>query len=51
MKTRREGKKQFNVLVDKDRCIALEQILLTKNITKKQWLEEKIDEEIKGTKK
>lgn len=48
MKTRREGKKQFNVLVDKNKFELFEKKLLEKNKTKKEWLEEKIDEEISG---
>lgn len=48
MKTRREGKKQFNVLIDKEKFELFEQKLSLKKKTKKEWLEEKIDEEISG---
>lgn len=48
MKARREGKKQFNVLVDEKRFELFEKKLIEKNKTKKEWLDEKIDEEIKG---
>lgn len=47
MKSRREGKKNFSVLVDKKKVENLEQKLKSKNKTKAAWLEEKIDEELK----
>ena len=51
MKTRREGKKQFNVLIDGTKSILLDEILVAQNKTKKDWLEDKIDEEINSIKK
>ena len=51
MKTRREGKKQFNVLIDETKSALLDEILVKKNKTKKDWLEDKIDEEIESIKK
>lgn len=47
MKSRREGKKNFSVLVDKEKVENLEQKLKSENKTKAAWLEEKIDEELK----
>jgi len=47
MKSRREGKKTFSVLIDKDKAEAIEKKLKEENKTKSLWLEEKIDEEIK----
>lgn len=47
MKQRRRDKKSFNVLIDKERIDKLEQKLQEDNKTKKQWLEEKIDNDIK----
>lgn len=47
MKQRRRDKKSFNVLIDKERIDKLEQKLQADNKTKKQWLEEKIDNDIK----
>ena len=47
MKSRREGKKTFSVLIDKDKAEAIEKKLKEENTTKSLWLEEKIDEEIK----
>jgi len=47
MKSRREGKKNFSVLVDKDKAESLERKLVSENKTKAAWLEEKIDEELK----
>lgn len=47
MKSRREGKKNFSVLVDKEKMEDLEQKLKSENKTKVAWLEEKIDEELK----
>ena len=48
MKQRRKDKKSFNVLIDKERFIELEHKLQKDNKTKKQWLEEKIDKDIKN---
>lgn len=47
MKQRRRNKKSFNVLIDKERIDKLEQKLQADNKTKKQWLEEKIDNDTK----
>ena len=47
MKSRREGKKNFSVLVDRQKAEAIEDKLKTENKTKSAWLEEKIDEELK----
>lgn len=47
MKQRRENKKSFNVLIDKEKFDKLEHKLQKENKTKKQWLEEKIDNDIK----
>ena len=47
MKSRREGKKNFSVLIDKDKAEKLEEKLVSENKTKSAWLEEKIDEELK----
>lgn len=44
---RRENLKQFNVAVEKDKMTEFEKKLKEQNKTKKAWLEEKIDEEIK----
>lgn len=46
MKKRREGKKNFSVLIDADKVDAIEKKLKEENKTKTSWLEEKIDEEI-----
>lgn len=47
MKQRREDKKTFSVLMDKEKVDRLEQKLQKDNKTKKEWLNEKIDEELK----
>lgn len=47
MKSRREGKKNFSALIDKDKVEKLEQKLDEQKKTKSAWLEEKIDEELK----
>lgn len=47
MKQRRKNKKSFNVLIDKERLDKLEHQLQEENKTKKQWLEEKIDNDVK----
>lgn len=47
MKQRRKDKKSFNVLIDKEKLDKLEHKLQKENKTKKQWLEEKIDKDIK----
>lgn len=47
MKSRREGKKNFSVLIDRTKAESLERKLVAENKTKAAWLEEKIDEELK----
>lgn len=47
---RRETIGQFNIAVPKEKLIALEQSLKARGLTKTQWLNEKIDEEL-GRKK
>ncbi len=47
MKQRRKDKKSFNVLIDKEKFDKLEHKLQEDNKTKKQWLEEKIDNDVK----
>ena len=46
MKSRRENKKSFNVLIDRVKVEALEDNLKQTQKTKTAWLEEKIDEEL-----
>lgn len=46
MKKRREGKKQFNVLLDKELVDGLDKILEKKKVTKTEWTETKIKEEL-----
>ncbi|MBF0709712.1 MULTISPECIES: hypothetical protein [unclassified Gemella] len=46
-KKRREQFKQFNVSVEKEKITIFEEILKKKNLTKAEWLNKKIDEEIK----
>lgn len=43
---RRENKKTFGALIDKDKIESLEIILQERNQSKKDWLESKINEEI-----
>ena len=47
MKQRRKDKKSFNVLIDKNKFEKLEHKLQKDNKTKKEWLNDKIDEELK----
>ena len=47
MKSRREGKKTFSVLIDRHKAESLDKKLQEQNKTKAAWLEEKIDEELK----
>lgn len=47
MKQRRKDKKSFNVLIDKEKFDKLEHKLQEDNKTKKQWLEEKIEQDVK----
>lgn len=46
-KQRRETRKNFSVLIDKNKAEALEKKLKEENKTKTAWLESKIDEELK----
>ncbi len=46
MKTRRESKKTFSALVDRDKIEKLEEKLKQENTSKTKWLERKIDEEL-----
>ncbi len=46
-KERRERFKAFHVEVEREKMEALEQKLLVKNQSKKEWLDEKISEELK----
>lgn len=45
-KKRRESRKSFSVLLDKEKAERLEEKLEIINKTKSQWLNEKIDEEL-----
>lgn len=47
MKERRKDNRSFNVLIDKVRFEKLERKLQKDSKTKKQWLEEKIDKDVK----
>ncbi len=44
-KERRKERKAFYVEISREKMSKLEKILSTKKITKKEWLEEKIEEE------
>lgn len=46
MRKRREGKKTFSALIDKEKADSLEKKLQEENRSKTSWLEEKIDEEL-----
>ena len=50
MKKRRENTKNFSVEIEKEKFDKLEEKLSEKGITKKEWFNAKIDEEI-GNKK
>lgn len=50
MKKRREGKKAFSVLLDIEKFEAIDSYLVSKNKSKKEWLEEKIDHELRNEK-
>lgn len=45
-KQRRETRKAFNVLLDKEKLERFEKKLEEINLTKSEWLNEKIDEEL-----
>lgn len=47
MKARREGKKTFSALIDREKAETIEKKLRQENKSKTAWLEEKIDEELK----
>lgn len=47
MKARREGKKTFSALIDREKAEAIEKKLRQENKSKTAWLEERIDEELK----
>ena len=47
MKARRESKKTFSVSVEKDKMLKFEEKLNEQKKTKAEWLNEKIDEELK----
>lgn len=47
MKARRTNKKTFSVAVDKEKMIKFEKKLGEQKRTKSEWLNEKIDEELK----
>lgn len=47
MKARREKQKTFSVAVDKEKMIKFEQKLSEQKKTKSEWLNEKIDDELK----
>lgn len=47
MKNRRKGSKQFFVEIETNKMEQFDKLLLKKNKTKKEWLNEKIDEELK----
>lgn len=46
-KERRKSTKAFNVEIDREKMEALEEVLSEQKKTKKKWLDEKIDEELK----
>lgn len=46
MKERRKEKRNFSVELDIDKFDKLEKKLSEKGVTKKQWLNKKVDEEI-----
>lgn len=47
MKARRESKKTFSVSVDKEKMLRFEKVLNEQKKNKSEWLNEKIDEELK----
>ena len=47
MKERRKMSRNFSVEVDREKFDKLESKLSKKNTTKKEWLNQKIDEELK----
>lgn len=49
-KERRKTRKDFGVLIDREKLERFEQKLKSQNVTKTAWLNEKIDEELKKMK-
>lgn len=47
MKARRERQKTFSVAVDKEKMLKFEKKLSEQKKTKSEWLNEKIDDELK----
>ena len=47
MKARREKQKTFSVTVEKEKMLKFEEKLLKQKKSKSEWLNEKIDEELK----
>lgn len=45
-KERRKDKKAFYVEISKERAADLEKVLTSKNLSKREWLEGKIDEDV-----
>ncbi|WP_300948887.1 hypothetical protein [uncultured Helicobacter sp.] len=45
-KERRKEKKAFYVEISKEKAEDLEKVLKEKNLSKREWLESKIDEEV-----
>lgn len=50
-KKRRETRKSFGALIDKNKLETFEKILEEREMSKKDWLEIKIEEEIKNSQK
>lgn len=48
MRNRRKGSKPFYVEIEENKMEKFENKLITENKTKKEWLNEKIDEELKN---
>ena len=50
MKARREKQKTFSVAVDREKMLRLKKKISEQGKTKSEWLNEKIDEELKNKK-
>lgn len=50
MKARREKQKTFSVVVDREKMLRFEKKISEQGKTKSEWLNEKIDEELKNKK-
>ena len=50
MKARREKQKSFSVAVDREKMLRFEKKISEQGKTKSEWLNEKIDEELKNKK-